>query len=65
MSTPVMVGALSAPSWHACATQLVADLPRAILRVMDGQDHGAATDVLAPVLMEFFETRPETRSGDR
>ena len=33
---------------------LVAVLPNAKQRTLEGQDHGAAPEVLAPVLKEFF-----------
>jgi len=36
-------------------TQALADvLPHARRRTLEGQDHGAAPEVLAPVLVEFF-----------
>lgn len=43
------------PAWqHNGVRALVALLPNAEHRTLDGQDHGPADDVLAPVLVEFF-----------
>jgi pimeloyl-ACP methyl ester carboxylesterase len=52
--TLVMAGALS-PGWrHASVRALAAALPDARLVTLDGQSHGAAPEVLAPILIEFF-----------
>jgi alpha-beta hydrolase superfamily lysophospholipase len=42
-------------AWAANAARaLIAELPVAARRTLDGQDHNVAWDVLAPVLREFF-----------
>jgi pimeloyl-ACP methyl ester carboxylesterase len=46
----------ASPSWAAKSAQMLADtLPNAQRRTLPGQTHGAAPEVLAPVLVEFFE----------
>ncbi|SRR6266545_7282902 len=43
------------PAYMHHGTQALADvLPHARRRTLEGQDHGAAPEVLAPVLVEFF-----------
>ncbi len=50
----VMDGGAS-PAWTRNAVQATVDaLPNAQRRTLEGQTHGAAPEVLAPVLMEFF-----------
>jgi hypothetical protein len=52
--TLVMDGGES-PAWQRTAVRALADLlPNAQRRSLEGQDHGAAPQVLAPVLVEFF-----------
>jgi len=52
--TLVMDGGNS-PAWARHAVTALADiLPRAERRTLEGQDHGAAPEVLAPVLEAFF-----------
>ena len=52
--TLVMDGGNS-PAWARHAVAALADiLPRAERRTLEGQDHGPAPDVLAPVLEAFF-----------
>ena len=51
----VMVGGKSPSFFHNGAQTLVDILPNATLRVLAGQEHGPADDVLAPVLVEFFK----------
>ncbi len=52
--TLVMDGGNS-PAWARNAVEALADiLPRAERRTLEGQDHGAAPEVLAPVLEAFF-----------
>ena len=53
--TLVMVGGASPKFFHNGAQTLVEILPNAMLRVLAGQDHGPADDVLAPALVEFFK----------
>jgi pimeloyl-ACP methyl ester carboxylesterase len=54
MSTLVMAGGDSPPFFHNGAKELVGILPNAQFRVLPGQTHGIDSDVLAPVLIEFF-----------
>lgn len=55
MPTLVMDGEES-PTWQRTAVRVLGDLlPNAQCRSLEGQDHGAAPEVLAPVLVEFFE----------
>ena len=50
----VMDGGAS-PDWQRHAVRALADvLPDAQHRTLEGQDHGPASEVLAPVLVEFF-----------
>ncbi|HYA99495.1 MAG TPA: alpha/beta hydrolase [Ktedonobacteraceae bacterium] len=53
--TLVMVGGASPAFFHNGAQALIDILPNAKLRVLVGQDHGPADDILAPVLAEFFK----------
>lgn len=47
-------------SWiHEGARQLAQILPNSRLLTLEGQDHGPADDVLAPVLAEFFAERSQ------
>jgi pimeloyl-ACP methyl ester carboxylesterase len=52
--TLIMVGGASPVFFHNGAQTLVDILPNAMLRVLAGQDHGPADDILAPALVEFF-----------
>ena len=56
VSTPTLImdGGASYPFMHASADAIAAVLPNAERRTLPGQGHGAAPDVLAPVLVEFF-----------
>jgi len=52
--TLVMDGGKS-PPWMHHATRALADLlPHAELRTLEGQDHGAAPEAVAPILAAFF-----------
>ena len=53
--TLVMVGGASPAFFHNGAQTLVDVLPNGTSRVLAGQDHGPADDVLASVLVEFFK----------
>jgi pimeloyl-ACP methyl ester carboxylesterase len=54
MPTLVMDGGES-PAWARNSVRALAEvLPNAERRTLEGQDHRAAPDVLAPVLVEFF-----------
>jgi pimeloyl-ACP methyl ester carboxylesterase len=54
--TLVMAGGAS-PAWLHNAAQAVAKvIPSAQTRILEGQTHAVAPDVLAPVLIEFFKT---------
>jgi pimeloyl-ACP methyl ester carboxylesterase len=52
--TLVMNGGASYPFMSETARALSQAIPHAQLRTLEGQDHGPADDVLAPVLQEFF-----------
>ncbi|MFN8496404.1 MAG: alpha/beta hydrolase [Anaerolineae bacterium] len=52
--TLVMDGGNSADWMHHAADAVAAVLPNAQRRTLAGQDHGAAPEVLAPVLVDFF-----------
>lgn len=52
----IMAGGAS-PAWaHNAAEALRKFIPNAQVRTLEGQDHGATEDVLAPVLIEFFNS---------
>jgi len=47
----------ASPAWlHNGAAAIAGTLPKAERRTLDGQDHGPASAVLAPVLVAFFAT---------
>lgn len=50
----VISGGNSPPFFHNGAQALVAMLPDAKYRMLEGQDHAVSPDALAPVLVEFF-----------
>lgn len=52
--TLVISGGNSPPFFHNGAQALVALLPDAEYRILEGQDHAVSPDALAPVLVEFF-----------
>ena len=56
LATPILVlaGGDSPPSMQHAAAGLAAVLPNATMQTLAGQTHGASSDVLAPVLLEFF-----------
>lgn len=53
-ATLVMDGGASEDWVHNGASQLAEILPDFRRVTLEGQDHGPADDVLAPVLVEFF-----------
>lgn len=53
--TLVMAGGASPEHMRTGAEVLVAAMPNAAYRVLAGQDHGPADEVLAPVLIAFFQ----------
>ena len=53
--TLVMDGGASATWMHHSAETLAETLPNAERRTLEGQDHGPAASMLAPVLVSFFE----------
>jgi pimeloyl-ACP methyl ester carboxylesterase len=61
---PTMVlGGGNSPEWfHNTVRAVAATIPGAQHRLLDGQDHGAADDVLAPVLIEFLRQRSADRA---
>jgi pimeloyl-ACP methyl ester carboxylesterase len=47
----------NSPAWAAKAVDAIAaSVPTAVRRTVDGQDHRAANEVIAPILIEFFDT---------
>lgn len=56
VTTPILIidGTATFPFLHASADALAAVLPNAERATLEGQDHGPAPEVLAPVLVEFF-----------
>jgi pimeloyl-ACP methyl ester carboxylesterase len=52
--TLLMNGGASFPFMYETARTLSKAMPQAQLRTLEGQHHGPANDVLAPVLQEFF-----------
>jgi pimeloyl-ACP methyl ester carboxylesterase len=54
MPTLVMTGGESEGFFHDGAKALVADLPNAQHRILEGQNHAVSPVALAPVLVEFF-----------
>jgi pimeloyl-ACP methyl ester carboxylesterase len=56
VTTPTLVldGSESFPFMHPSADAIAAVLPNAERQTLEGQDHGAKSEVLAPVLIEFF-----------
>jgi pimeloyl-ACP methyl ester carboxylesterase len=53
--TLVLDGGNSPAYMHHSAEAVTSLLPNAAHRRLEGQDHGAAVDVLAPVLVQFFK----------
>lgn len=56
LATPTLVlaGGDSPPSMQHAAATIAAVLPDASMRLLEGQTHGAASEVLGPVLLDFF-----------
>lgn len=54
MPTLVVTGELSEPFFHDGAQALVAVLPNALRRILQGQHHAVEPAALAPMLVEFF-----------
>lgn len=54
VSTLVMAGGASEPFMRAGAQALVSHLPRGEYKVLEGQDHGPADEVLVPELVRFL-----------
>ena len=56
ISVPVLVlGGANSPDWFHRTVEATTDaIPGAQLVMLDGQDHGAPPEVIAPVLTEFF-----------
>lgn len=55
--TLIMTGEATIPFMHATAQALETVIPNVQRRVLDGQTHEVAADVLAPHLIEFFTTK--------
>jgi pimeloyl-ACP methyl ester carboxylesterase len=54
--TLVITGGNSEGFFHSGPKALVADLPNAQHRILEGQDHAVAPAALAPMLIEFFSS---------
>ncbi len=54
-ATLVMAGSESYPFMNVSAMALADALPQGLHRTLEGQTHEVSVDVLAPVLIEFFE----------
>jgi pimeloyl-ACP methyl ester carboxylesterase len=61
MPALVMDGGASYPFMHPTATALAKAMPHAQHRTLDGQTHEVAVEVLAPVLVEFFNSNAANR----
>ena len=64
--TLVITGGNSESFFHDGARALVNDLPHARHRILEGQDHAVSPVVMAPLLIEFFQTEDdavESRPG--
>jgi pimeloyl-ACP methyl ester carboxylesterase len=55
--TLVLAGGASPDFFRAATDRIAALLPDGVLRVIDGADHGAPADVVAPVVAEFLGRR--------
>lgn len=53
--TLIMTGSATFPFMHETAQALEKAIPNAQRRILEGQTHDAAADVVAPALIEFFE----------
>jgi hypothetical protein len=53
-----LAGETSAPWAHEVALAIAKAVPRGQARVLEGQGHGVADDVLVPLLKEFFLSVP-------
>ncbi len=58
-------GGASFPFIQAAAKTLAGAMPHAEYRTLAGQRHDVSSDVLAPVLMEFFNAQPGARKQNR
>jgi pimeloyl-ACP methyl ester carboxylesterase len=56
MPTLVIAGGASPDFFRDTAAQIADLLPNGKHAVLEGQDHGAPADVVAPVVAEFFTT---------
>jgi hypothetical protein len=57
----VLAGGASPGFFQDTATRLVELLPDATHALLEGQDHGAQAEVVAPVVAEFLTTPVEER----
>ena len=57
--TLVMAGGASFPFMLATAHRLAEVMPKAELRVLEGQTHAVDVGALAPILMDFFQAAAE------
>jgi pimeloyl-ACP methyl ester carboxylesterase len=54
--TLVMAGGATFPFMHETADALAQAIPNAQRRTLEGQTHDLASEVVAPVLVEFFQS---------
>jgi hypothetical protein len=52
----VIAGGASPEFFRETATRIVEILPNGTLTILDGQDHGAPADVVAPAVADFLAT---------
>jgi hypothetical protein len=64
LETPALIldGAASYPFMHTTARALANAMPHAQHRSLAGQAHEVVAEVLAPVLVEFFDGSPAIRT---
>ena len=53
--TLILDGGPSDPFFHAAAQALLAVMPNAKIKSLDGQTHNVDPQLMAPVLTEFFK----------
>jgi pimeloyl-ACP methyl ester carboxylesterase len=56
--TLVIAGGASPDFFRDAAARIAAALPNGTLVVLEGQDHGAPADIVAPVVADFLVTAP-------
>jgi pimeloyl-ACP methyl ester carboxylesterase len=61
--TLVIAGGASQGFFRDTAARIAEALPHGSLTVLDGEDHGAPADVVAPVVAEFLDEARDDGSG--